>query len=159
MLRTAPWFKIHQGRCSQVSSRSRMSLNQLRIRPKTLQLRYRAPKTDSTSEAKPTAIRGGRDSDSWSGNHRLTLFSEVGRNLSKWPAAAHFSSWLALCPDNDISGGRVLWRGARKAKNPSWPTLPTCRVFLRSQPHANGIPSLADESKTRACCSYQRHST
>jgi hypothetical protein len=47
----------------------------------------------------------------------LPLFSEVGRNLSKWPAAAHFSSWLALCPDNDISGGRVLWRGAREAKN------------------------------------------
>jgi hypothetical protein len=20
------------------------------------------------------------------------------------------ASWLALCPDNDISGGRVLWR-------------------------------------------------
>ena len=26
-------------------------------------------------------------------------------------------TWLALCPDNDISGGRVLWRGARKLKN------------------------------------------
>ncbi len=25
-----------------------------------------------------------------------------------WPTAAHFVSWLGLCPDNDISGGRVL---------------------------------------------------
>ena len=47
----------------------------------------------------------------------LPLFSELGRDLSKWPTAAHFASWLGLCPDNDISGGRVLWRGARKVKN------------------------------------------
>ena len=47
----------------------------------------------------------------------LTLFSEVGRDLSRWQSASHFISWLSLCPDNDISGGRVLWRGLRKAKN------------------------------------------
>jgi transposase len=47
----------------------------------------------------------------------LPLFSEVGRDLSKWATAAHFASWLALCPDNDISGGRVLWKGGRKVKN------------------------------------------
>ncbi len=45
------------------------------------------------------------------------LFGEVGRDLSKWPTAAHFASWLALCPDNDISGGRVLWKGVRKVNN------------------------------------------
>jgi hypothetical protein len=38
----------------------------------------------------------------------LTLFSEVGRDMSRWPTAGHFVSWLGLCPDNDISGGRVL---------------------------------------------------
>ena len=47
----------------------------------------------------------------------LPLFSEVGRDMSRWPSAAHFVSWLALCPDNDISGGKLLWRGARKVKN------------------------------------------
>jgi len=47
----------------------------------------------------------------------LTLFSEVGRDMSRWPTAAHFVSWLALCPDNDISGGRILWRGIRKVHN------------------------------------------
>lgn len=45
------------------------------------------------------------------------LFSEVGRDMSRWPSAAHFVSWLGLCPDNDISGGKVLWRGARQTKN------------------------------------------
>ena len=47
----------------------------------------------------------------------LTLFSEVGRDMSRWPSAGHFVSWLALCPDNDISGGRVLWRGRRRVRN------------------------------------------
>jgi transposase len=47
----------------------------------------------------------------------LTLFSEVGRDMSRWPTAAHFVSWLGLCPDNDISGGRVLWRGLRRVQN------------------------------------------
>ena len=45
------------------------------------------------------------------------LFSEVGRDMSRWPTAAHFVSWLGLCPYNDISGGKVLWRGARRTKN------------------------------------------
>jgi hypothetical protein len=49
----------------------------------------------------------------------LRLFSEVGRDMSRWPTAAHFVSWLALCPDNDISGWRVLWTGRRRAKNPA----------------------------------------
>jgi transposase len=47
----------------------------------------------------------------------LPLFGEVGRDMTRWPTAGHFVSWLALCPDNDISGGRILWRGMRKANN------------------------------------------
>ena len=45
------------------------------------------------------------------------LFSEVGRDMSRWPTTAHFVSWLGLCPDNDLSGGKVLWRGARRTKS------------------------------------------
>lgn len=47
----------------------------------------------------------------------IPLFSEVGRDLkSKFPTAAHFASWLGLCPDNDKTGGRVVWSGVRKIK-------------------------------------------
>src|SRR5450631_3243455 len=49
------------------------------------------------------------------------LFSEVGRDMSMWPTAAHLVSWLGLCPDNDIRGGQVLWRWRRKVKNPAGP--------------------------------------
>lgn len=47
----------------------------------------------------------------------MLLFSELGRDMTRWKNAACFVSWLALCPDNDISGGRVLWRGTRRAHN------------------------------------------
>jgi transposase len=47
----------------------------------------------------------------------LSLFTEVGRDMSRWPTAGQFVSWQALCPDNDISGGKVLWRGTRKMHN------------------------------------------
>ena len=47
----------------------------------------------------------------------LMLFSELGRDMSRWPTAGQFVSCLALCPDNDISGGRVLWRGRRRVHN------------------------------------------
>lgn len=38
----------------------------------------------------------------------LTLLSEIGMDLSKFPTAKHFASWLALSPNNKISGGKVL---------------------------------------------------
>jgi len=47
----------------------------------------------------------------------LVLFSEIGRDMSKWSTADHFASWLGLCPDNDISGGKVLWKGMRGTRN------------------------------------------
>jgi transposase len=47
----------------------------------------------------------------------LPLFGEVGRDMSKWPTADHFASWQGLCPDNDVSGGRILWQGTRRVHN------------------------------------------
>jgi transposase len=45
----------------------------------------------------------------------LSLFTEIGRDLLRFPRAAMFASWLQLCPDNDISGGQ-WWSKARKTK-------------------------------------------
>jgi transposase len=41
------------------------------------------------------------------------LLTEVGADLSKFPSAAAFASWLGLCPDNRISGGKILSAGTR----------------------------------------------
>jgi transposase len=43
------------------------------------------------------------------------LISEIGCDISAWPTVKHFSSWLALCPDNRISGGKILSSRTRKA--------------------------------------------
>ena len=49
--------------------------------------------------------------------HVQAVVAEVGPDLSKFRSAAAFSSWMGLCPDNDISGGKILWNGTRKVKN------------------------------------------
>jgi transposase len=46
-----------------------------------------------------------------------TLLTEVGPDLSKFPTADAFASWLGLCPDNRISGGKVLSVKTRRVKN------------------------------------------
>ena len=38
----------------------------------------------------------------------LTLFAELGPDLSRFPDAAHFASWLQLCPNNKITGGKII---------------------------------------------------
>lgn len=38
----------------------------------------------------------------------LTLISECGLDMTRWPSAKHFVSWLGLSPQNKISGGKVL---------------------------------------------------
>jgi transposase len=38
----------------------------------------------------------------------LRLLSEIGTDMSRWPTDKHFTSWLALAPNNKISGGRLL---------------------------------------------------
>jgi hypothetical protein len=47
-----------------------------------------------------------------------TLFAECGRDLSAFPTAADFASWLGLCPDNRITGGKVLSTKTRKVNHP-----------------------------------------
>ena len=46
-----------------------------------------------------------------------TVISEVGLDRSRWNTEAHFASWLGLCPDNRISGDKVLSKGTRHVVN------------------------------------------
>jgi len=38
----------------------------------------------------------------------LEILSETGTDLSKWPTENHFVSWLNLCPNNKITGGKLI---------------------------------------------------
>jgi transposase len=46
-----------------------------------------------------------------------TVIAEVGLDMSRWPTEAHFASWLGLCPDNKITGGKVYHRGSCHVEN------------------------------------------
>jgi transposase len=47
----------------------------------------------------------------------LKLIGECGTDLSAWPTAKHFTSWLSLAPSNKISGGRILSSKTRRSNN------------------------------------------
>src|SRR5438132_14307840 len=38
----------------------------------------------------------------------MTILSEAGWDMSKWATEDHFVSWLRLCPDNRISGEKII---------------------------------------------------
>ena len=38
----------------------------------------------------------------------LKVISEIGTDMTKWPSAKHFASWLGLSPNNRITGGRII---------------------------------------------------
>jgi len=42
------------------------------------------------------------------------ILSEVVFDMNPGPTEKHFSSWLALCPEHEISGGKILRRGRRR---------------------------------------------
>jgi len=65
--------------------------------------------------------------------HLQTILAELGPDFSKFRSAGAFSSWMGLCPDNDISGGKVLWSGTRKVKNRVAVTL---RMAAQSLQHS-----------------------
>lgn len=47
----------------------------------------------------------------------LRLVSECGTDLSRWPTAKHFTSWLSLAPGCKISGGKVLSARTKRTAN------------------------------------------
>ena len=46
-----------------------------------------------------------------------TILAEIGTDMSKWKSGKHFASWLRVCPQNDISGGKLLSSKSGKTKN------------------------------------------
>ena len=58
------------------------------------------------------------------------ILSEVGNEMSRWPTEKHFASWLGLCPDHRISGGKVLGRSTRPVVSRARNALRLCAYTL-----------------------------
>lgn len=50
-------------------------------------------------------------------NTAMKILAEIGRDTSCWANAKAFASWLALCPGNKISGGKILSSRTKKSDN------------------------------------------
>jgi hypothetical protein len=69
-----------------------------------------------------------------------TILSETGWDMSKWPDEKHFVSWLPLCPDNRISGNKIIGKGRLPTNNRACialrmaaSTLRTSQTYLGAQ--------------------------
>lgn len=63
-----------------------------------------------------------------------TVISEVGFDITRWQTEAHFASWLGLCPDNRVTGGKVIRKGTRHVVNRAATALRlAATTLLRSQ--------------------------
>lgn len=47
----------------------------------------------------------------------LTILSEIGTDLSRFPSEKNFVSWLGLCPQHRGSAGKIFHRGVRRGAN------------------------------------------
>jgi transposase len=60
----------------------------------------------------------------------LQLIAEIGIEMSRWPSANHFTSWLSLAPNNKISGGRLLSSRTQPSANRAAAILRRCAMSL-----------------------------
>jgi hypothetical protein len=64
----------------------------------------------------------------------LKVLSETGFDMTRWPSAKHFGSWLGLAPNNRVSGGKILSRRSLPSANRAATAL---RVAAQSLHHAH----------------------
>ena len=79
----------------------------------------------------------------------VALVSEIGSReklLESFSSADGFCAWLAVCPNNRISGGRVLSCGTRKSNNRIAAALRLAAYGLQNAPCGRGDPQ-ADSAR------------
>ena len=70
-----------------------------------------------------------------------TLFGEIGPDFTKFHSASAFSSWMGLCPANDISGGKVLCVSTRSVNCRAATAFPTTAQSLQPDKRARAVIS------------------
>ena len=60
----------------------------------------------------------------------LKLIAEIGTDMTRWPTAHHFTSWLTLAPRNKITGGRVISSRTQPSANRAAATLRMAAMTL-----------------------------
>jgi transposase len=66
------------------------------------------------------------------------IISEIGLDMTRWKTEKNFASWLGLCSDNRITGGKVIKRGTRHVVNRATHALRMAALTLRNSYSALG---------------------
>lgn len=68
----------------------------------------------------------------------LTVISEVGPDMSRFPTIKHFAAWLGLCPWTRITGSKVISGKTRRVANRAAQALRLAAAALRTSQSALG---------------------
>lgn len=68
----------------------------------------------------------------------LAVISETGADMSRFPSAGHFASWMGLCPGTKITGGKVMSGKTRRCANHAAQALRLAAAALRTSRSALG---------------------
>jgi transposase len=68
----------------------------------------------------------------------MTIVSEVGTDMNRFPSDKHFASWLGLCPGTYISGGKSLGSATKHSTNRATQALKQAAAALRTSQSALG---------------------
>lgn len=68
----------------------------------------------------------------------LAVLSETGADMSRFPSARHFASWLGLCPGTKITGGKIMSGKTKRVANRAAQALRLAAAALRSSQSALG---------------------
>jgi transposase len=68
----------------------------------------------------------------------LTVISEVGPDMSRFPTVKHFAAWLGLCPGTRITGSKVISGKTRRVAHRAAQALRLAAAALRTSQSALG---------------------
>ena len=68
----------------------------------------------------------------------LTIISEIGPDLGRFPTVGQFTSWMGLCPGTKITGGKVMSSKTKRCANRAAQALRMAAAALRSSQSALG---------------------
>lgn len=68
----------------------------------------------------------------------LTVVSEIGSDMTRFPSDKHFASWLGLCPGTKITGNKVMSGKTKRTANRAAQALRMAAASLRPSKSALG---------------------
>ena len=84
-----------------------------------------------------------------------TVISETGYDMTKWQTENHYVSWQRLCPDNRISGEKIIGKGRLPTNNRATTALKMAASALRKSDTYLGAQFRRLRTKLGAPCAIK----